>query len=98
MARFDVFEIAGSELLLDVQSDILMGIATRLVVPLLPLGSSPRAMPRLNPQFEIKTQVYLMVTPLLSAVPVSLLSPRIANLREHQDVITAALDMVFHGF
>lgn len=98
MARYDVFEVADAGLVLDIQSDILLGIATRLVVPLWRLEQAPRKFPRLNPEFEIKSGRYVMATTLITAVPTAILSSKIASLREHQDSISSALDMVFYGF
>ena len=42
MARFDVYaRPAGAGYVLDVQADILNGLNTRIVVPLLPLSEAP---------------------------------------------------------
>ncbi|WP_081699734.1 CcdB family protein [Marinobacter sp. C1S70] len=42
MSRFDIFENEeGAGYLLDVQSDLLSGLNTRVVVPLLPKSSAP---------------------------------------------------------
>lgn len=97
MARFDVFELSGSRLVLDVQSDFLFGIATRLVVPLLPEATAPRPFPRLNPKFGIDGKDYVMATTLVVAVPVQVLTTKVASLRAEQDQISRALDMVLFG-
>lgn len=39
MARFDVYLTSSSGYLLDVQADLLAGLNTRVVVPLLPLDN-----------------------------------------------------------
>lgn len=55
MAQFDVFRNPeGSGYLLDVQSDLLDGLSTRLVIPLLPALQAPRPAARLNPVVNIK--------------------------------------------
>jgi toxin CcdB len=55
MARFDVYRNAGGTgYLLDVQSDLLRGFNTRVVVPLLPLTEFPKPAKRLNPVFEVE--------------------------------------------
>tara|TARA_Y100001001_G_scaffold162539_1_gene189339 strand:+ start:1457 stop:1615 length:159 start_codon:yes stop_codon:yes gene_type:complete len=52
MSRFDIFENEeGAGYLLDVQSDLLSGLNTRVVVPLLPKSSAPFPAQRLNPVF-----------------------------------------------
>lgn len=43
MARFDIYENpACPGYLLDVQADLLDGLNTRMVVPLLPMEAAPR--------------------------------------------------------
>jgi len=54
MARFDIVDNeGGGGYLLDVQSDLLGGLNTRVVVPLLPQSSAPSPAQRLNPVFSI---------------------------------------------
>lgn len=49
MAQYDVFlNSDGSGYLLDVQSDLLDGLATRLVIPLLPASQAPKPATGLN--------------------------------------------------
>ncbi|WP_227510191.1 CcdB family protein, partial [Marinobacter excellens] len=61
MARFDIFENKdGAGYLLDVQSDLLSGLNTRVVVPLLPKSSAPTPAQRLNPVFNIEGQEVVM--------------------------------------
>ena len=97
MARHDVY-LADGEYLLDVQSDILDGLNTRAVVPLMRPARAPKPARRLNPAFEIDGVRLLMVTQYLSAVPASILGAAAANLGEHHGEITEALDMLFQGF
>ena len=99
MARFDIFENeGGSGYLLDIQSDILSGLNTRVVVPLLPKSSAPSPAQRLNPVFTIEGQALVMATQFMAAVPAGELRSWVGNLAEHQDDISAALDMLFLGF
>ena len=99
MARFDIFENGGgSGYLLDVQSDILSGLNTRVVVPLLPSSSAPFPAQRLNPVFSIEGQELVMVTQFMAAVPDGELRSCVGSLAEQQDEISAALDMLFLGF
>jgi toxin CcdB len=62
MAQFDVYRLAGGELALDVQTDLLSGISTRVVIPLLPLHEAPVAHPRLNPIVMVEEESYVVVT------------------------------------
>ena len=99
MARHDVFAHPGGDgYLLDVQADLLDILATRIVVPLLPISIGPKPAHRLNPVFRIGDIEVVMVTQFLSAVPVSALGERRSSLAEEHDRIVAALDMAFQGF
>ncbi|MCQ8783111.1 CcdB family protein [Mangrovibrevibacter kandeliae] len=99
MARHDVFiHRDGEGFLLDVQADILDALATRVVVPLLPIRSAPEPAARLNLVFTIGETKVMMATQFLAAVPSSILIDRVASLESEHDLIVAALDMVFQGF
>jgi len=99
MARFDVFENEdGAGYLLDVQSDLLSGLNTRVVVPLLPQSSAPSPAQRLNPVFSVEGQEVVMATQYMAAVPEKELRSGVGRLAEKQDQIAAALDMLFLGF
>lgn len=99
MARFDIFKKeGGSGYLLDVQSDLLSGLNTRVVVPLLPKSAAPSPAQRLNPMFEVEGQELMMATQFMAAIPESELRVGIGSLAEQQDDISAALDILFLGF
>lgn len=99
MARFDVCRNeGGSGYLLDVQSDLLSGLNSRMVVPLLPKSEAPLPAERLNPEFEIEETKVIMATQYMAAVPESELKLAICNIAEQQHEISTALDMLFLGF
>ena len=104
MPQFDVYRNANPATrarvpyLLDVQSDLLEPLATRIVVPLCRpevLGGKPAE--GLNPAFEVGGRRLLMLTPELAGVPRRTLGERIANLAHERQSIIAALDLVFTG-
>ena len=84
--------------MLDVQSNFLDHLDTRVVVPLYPVDNVPAAVKRLHPVFMIDGRRYVLATPLLAAVPSSILGDRKGSLDHHHDDIVAALDMLFQGF
>ena len=99
MARYDVSPNPdGPGLLLEVQTDLLSGMNTRMVVPLLPLKDAPPPLARLNPVFTIDGAKHVMLTQSMAAVPSSFLKAPVAGLSARSDAITNALDMLFHGF
>lgn len=99
MAQYDLFaNPVDHGYLLDVQNDLLEELNVRAVVPLLPQGNAPIAASRLNPVFEIDGEAHLMMTQYIAAVPASVLKAPVGDLSEKFDAVTAALDMLFHGF
>lgn len=99
MARFDIYcNEGGSGYLLDVQSDLLDGLNTRVVVPLLPCAEAPQPAHRLNPVFAVEGNRVVMATQFMAAIPTAELRSAVANLEEQQHEISAALDMLFLGF
>lgn len=105
MARFDIYPNPGSHrdttpYLLDVQSNLLDGLDSRMVIPLRSLEhfAKVKLPARLTPVLEINGKDYLLETPKMGAVPNRLLKNSAASLSEHQDQITDALDFLFQGY
>jgi toxin CcdB len=105
MARFEVFPNPGSHAdttpyLLDVQSDLLDELETRVVIPLRSIEKFAKVKfpDRLIPVFEIAGQNYLMETPKMGAVPRNILKVPVASLGAEHLRITAALDFLFQGY
>ncbi len=104
MAQFDVYRNANAATraripyLLDVQSDLLDTLATRVVVPLCkPDVLAGKPAERLSPEFEIEGRAVLMLTPELAGIPRKALGERVGNLARERTVIIGALDLVFTG-
>lgn len=99
MARYDVYLMprGGPGGLLDVQADVLDGLRTRVVVPLIPRDGGPPAIRGLNPVFEIGGVAHVMLTQAIVAVPVKDLRRPIASLRGEADVVMRALDVLLSG-
>lgn len=104
MAQFDVYRNANPATraripyLLDVQSDLLDTLATRVVVPLCkPEVVSGKAADRLSPEFDVEGRTVLMLTPQLSGVPRKILGKRVASLARERPAIIGALDLVITG-
>jgi len=105
MARFDVYANPGNHgkttpYLLDVQSNLLDGLDSRMVIPLRSLKHFPKVKvaTQLTPIIKIGGKDYLLETPKMGAVPQRVLKSPIASLLESQAEITAALDFLFHGY
>ena len=98
MAQYEVHEMPGTGLVVDVQSDLLDPLSTCVVVPFMLREDAPQPARRLNPIFVFGGQEMVFVPQFLAAVPRRALGAPLGNLEEHRDAITAALDMVFQGF
>lgn len=85
-------------LLLDVQSDLIEGLGSRVVVPLV-LAEKRRIKPAriLMPEFTIDGKRYLMLTPQLAGIAAAELGEQVASLKDHRDAIIKALDMLITG-
>ena len=104
MAQFDIYRNANSATrarvpyLLDVQSDLLDALATRVVVPLCKPGIlKGKLAERLNPVFEVEGREVTMLTPELAGVAAKALGEPIGNLSSQRGAIVAALDLVITG-
>lgn len=89
---------ADYPLLLDVQSDLLADLGTRVVVPLCPASAmSGKLLKTLTPVFEIEGKPYAMLTPQLAGVSKRDIGPRVADLAQGRDEVIAALDVLITG-
>jgi toxin CcdB len=105
MPRFDVYLNPGQHAkttpyLLDVQTDLLDGLDSRMVIPLRGLEHFPQVnLPqRLTPVVSIEGSDFLLETPKMGAVPRSLLKSPVTSLIHEQTRIIAALDFLFQGY
>jgi toxin CcdB len=99
MARYDVYPSpGGAGFVVDVQTDLLDGLATRVVAPLLPVETAPKPAKLLNPVIDIGGEAHVLVTQFLAAVPTRSLGKPVGDVSARSDEINRALDMVFHGF
>jgi toxin CcdB len=98
MAQFDVHRDGRGRLLVNVQTDLLPELGTRLVVPLLPSHTVPAPLKRLHPVISFRDENFIFATHLMAAVPSRVLGPPLESLDARYDQIKAAIDMVFLGF
>jgi toxin CcdB len=105
MARFDVYRNSGplatsTPYLLDVQCALLDGLDTRVVIPLRRFDKFPAVnlAKDLTPVFEIEGTPCILETPKLAAVPRRLLKTYVISLSNQQNLISNALDRLFHGY
>lgn len=98
MAQLQVYRVPGGRLVLDLQTD-LIDTGSRVVAPLVPASSGPRAIGRLEPAFTIEGEAHVFHTAEMAAVPSALLKGApVADLSGSDCEIRGAFDMVFSGF
>ncbi|MDE2413855.1 MAG: CcdB family protein [Comamonadaceae bacterium] len=104
MARFDVYanpdpeEQARIPFFLDIQSDFVQGLQTRIVVPLWAEGLMTQRAQDLHPTLEVNGQRVVMETAALGAVPDSFLRRKVGNLAAQQLDIQNAMDLLFGSY
>ena len=104
MAQFDVClnpnpdSAPAVPYLLEVQSDLLEPVSTRVVVPLALLSARGQPARHLNPQFEIEGVQVVMVTEQIAGISKRALGKRVLSLAVKRDQIMDAIDFLFRGF
>ena len=83
--------------LLDVQTNLLAELSTRVVVPLVRASSFGRRADRLHPLFRVAGQEVVMATHLIAAVRQNSLGAYVASLADQRDTIIGAIDMLWSG-
>ena len=105
MAQFSVYRNksprtkATFPFLVDVQSDLLEPLGTRVVVPLTRVpGLTKRPVSHLTPEIPFDGDRYVLMTPQLAGVSVADLGPSAGTLAGERQAILAALDFLLTGF
>lgn len=103
MAQFDVHTNTNAAsqrevpYLLDIQSELLDGLATRVVVPLFRKSAFGKPVQRLHPEFDIAGVAVVMSTAELAGIPRRNLGKKVESLVEHRSVIVSAVDLLMSG-
>ena len=102
MPQFDVYKHNGegspNALLLDIQSDLIGLIDTRVVVPLIPASRAPSAATRLNPTISVNNRSYVALFQDIQSLSTDMLGARVGNAGKHGYDVTVALDFLFQGY
>ena len=90
---------AAFPLLVDVQSDLLEDLQTRVVIPLTKAPALTRKpMSHLTPTLAFDGEDYLLVTPQLAGIARTELGTPVGNLATARQSIIAAVDFLLTGF
>jgi toxin CcdB len=97
VANPDPIEAVERPYLVVLQSDLVSGLASTVVAPLVPRDKMKGAH-RLNPILPVEGREFWLATHELFAVDQRILRSSVTTLASHRDAIIAALDFVFIGF
>jgi toxin CcdB len=97
VANPDPIDAANRPYLVVLQSDLVSGLTSTVVAPLVPHEQMKGAQ-RLNPIVTVDGDDYWLATHELFAVDQRFLRGTVGSLTQHRDAIIASLDFVFTGF
>lgn len=105
MAQFTVYRNksprtkAAFPLLVDVQSDLLEPLQTRVVIPLTRVaGLAKKPVTHLTPTLEFDGETYVLITPQLAGISRTDLGVPAGSLADQRQAILAAIDFLVTGF
>ena len=105
MAQFTVYRNknlkskAEIPYLLNVQSDLLSGLATRVVIPIFQKQASGfMPLTKLTPEIQIDGDTFLLMTPQLAGIAVTDLGDPVCELSQHRGDVISAIDLLITGF
>lgn len=82
----------------DVQSELLGSLNTRLVIPLTPLCLLEKKAPsHLCPTIHIEQGDFVVLTQQMASIPVKMLAEPVTDLSAFRDEIIAAIDFLITG-
>jgi toxin CcdB len=97
--QFHAYRLPDGALVLDLQSDIVSHLPTRLVAPLVRERPDLQAMMILEPVLEVSGDRFALHAAEMAAVSARLVSGEpVASLVSEDYAIRRALDMLFSGF
>lgn len=83
---------------MDVQSDLLDTLNSRVVIPLTPAKDSRKDFPKtLCPRIKVRNKSFALLTHQITSVPLSLLKEKAASAESTRNEIIAAIDFVVTG-
>lgn len=102
MAQFDIYRTAypAAPFVLDIQSDLLRHLKTRVVIPLERASDNlDPPVSRLHPVISVKGEVVILNTAEMSTLNVNELGTPVESLADtHRQMIIEAVDFLVHGY
>ncbi len=96
--QFDIFRLSDHSLVVVLQHDLIEGLRSRIVAPLVTAAKAGPATKGLNPAIEVSEKLYLIKPEFMSALPVSQLRTKVGDAKHIRDEIIRAVDLLVTGF
>ena len=103
MAQFDLYENQNTQtnetypFLLDIQSNILGDLNTRLTVPLAVAPKQNKSLP-FTPMIEVHGKNYMVMFHLMASYPINEYGSVIGNLEKDRSALLGAYDFMIQGY
>jgi toxin CcdB len=100
MPQFDVLRTRGAAIypfVVDIQADVHATLATRIVVPMVTRARYTLPATRLTPIVKLRDDDYVLLFPLMAAVPNASLGEIVGSLAAQRAALVAALDLLITG-
>jgi toxin CcdB len=103
MAQFEVHRNPAEQgrenipYVVDIQSDLLSDLPTRLVAPLIRASGFGPPVGRLHPRFVVEDCPVIMLTTEIGVLPPRALRDPVASLEDRRHEIVGAIDMLITG-
>lgn len=104
MARFDIYanpdrsEHRHTPFVLDIQSNHIAGLETRVVVPLRDARHFPPALDGVQPVFDVQGRSVVLDTPTMATFPRQWLRKPVTSLGAERAAVQDALDILFGAY
>ncbi|MEP7155250.1 MAG: CcdB family protein [Betaproteobacteria bacterium] len=103
MAQFDIYRNPNpgsrkhAPYVVNLQSDHLVHLATRLCAPIKSVKTSSRPIEGLMPEIEIDGERFLILMQEIAAVPAAVLGARTGSAARHRFQLVSAVDLLISG-
>lgn len=103
MAQFDLYENKNTQtnetypFLLNIQSNILGDLNTRLTVPLAVAPKQNKSLP-FTPMIEVHSKNYMVMFHLMASYPITEYGTLIGSLDKERSILLGAYDFMIQGY
>ena len=98
MSRFDIYSLGeGNVYVIDVQSNFVDALPTRLAIPLIEEHRLTKIIPELNVLIDVDGRAFYTVTNMLAAMPLGMLRKCVGSAEHKSYDIVRSIDFLLQG-